>query len=245
MKNLIENKLKEIEYLCSWENLNVLPEVEEKPEDIWLLIKYDDHGDDFLVVGTRDGKLYQYALYENMKYSECYHYVRAPKLYKGLDYYANVSNAIFFELERLFQKSHMSFGYDLKLRDKTEAQRRFKQAIDYIVNMSETATEFFDYERKKVDIKCWLELNEIDTEDNLKILSETAFHNKEGKNRIVGIAGKTDITGREWLSGDDFKLVCVNNKELDPEKVTVEGEYDEWGVVSYGLPIKGFIPSKK
>lgn len=168
MKNLIENKLNEIEYLRGWKDLNVLPEVEEKLEDIWLLIKYDDHGDDFLVVGTRDGKLYQYALYENMKYSKYYHYVRAPKLYKELDDHANVSNAIFFELERLFKKSHMSFGYDLKLRDKTEAQRRFKQAIDYIVNMSETANAFFDYEREKVDIKNWLKLNEIDTEDNLK-----------------------------------------------------------------------------
>lgn len=79
----------------------------------------------------------------------------------------------------------------------------------------------------------------------LKILSETAFHNKEGKNKIVGIAGKKDITGTKWLGGDDFKLICVNNKELDPEKVMVSGEPDEWGVLSYGLPIKGFIPSKK
>lgn len=245
MKNVIADRLESVEFLRGWKSLNTLPDVEEKPEDIWLLIEYDDHGDDFLVVGTRDGKLYQYALYTNRKFSEFNHYVREPKLYKKLDDRAHVSNDIFFKFERLFQKSHMSFGYDLKLNDATEAQCRFMEAIHYISNLRETTDTIFDYDIRKDDIRFWLELNGIDTEENLKILSETKFHNKEGDHKVIGVAGKMDITGHEWLGGDGFQFVCVNNKEINPEKVVVLNGYDEWGVERYSIPIKSFRPSKK
>lgn len=245
MKNTILEKLEATKVLRGWKGLDVIPNVEEKPEDIWLLIKYDDHGDDFLVVGTRDGHLYNYALYVNRKYTDFYTYLRKPELFKQLDNYANVSNEIFFKFERLFRKSHMLFGYDLKCSVKSDAQRRFNEAIEYMTELAKTADSVFDWENKKPEIERWLQLNEIDTEDNLKKLKDTPFHNKIGENRVIGIAGKRDITGLEWISGDHFDFICVNNKELDPEKVIVEGEYDEWGVASYRLPIKGFIPSKK
>ena len=57
--------LNNVKVLEGWDGCNVEPRIEENPEEIWMLIKYSNHGDEYLVVGTRDGMMYEYGCYVN------------------------------------------------------------------------------------------------------------------------------------------------------------------------------------
>ena len=242
--NIIEETLKAVKVLKGWKGLDVLPNVEEKVEDIWMLIKYSDHGDDFLIVGTRDGKRYAYGLYKNLRYSERYGYLRKPELLKSLDSEAVVSNKIYFEFEHAFKKSHMSFNYDKKYGDKATAQWVFDREIDWISNLAENVDTVFDWNHKKDEILHWLVLNEIDTEENKQKLKDANFDNKIGQYKVIGIAGKTDISYADGVTVDDVDFIVVNKKKIDPKKVLRFDHSDEWGEDSWSLSFKGFRPSK-
>jgi hypothetical protein len=242
--NKTEEILKSIEVLNGWGDYNVKPDVDERIEDIWMIIKYDIHGDEYLLIGTRDGKKYLYGCYEHLKTACFYNYLREPKFFKAMDEHAEISNKIFFEFERAFKQSHMSFGYDRKYKDRAYAQRVFDNEIDYISNLIENCDKIIDYDNYKVDIKHWLELNGIDSNENLKKLSDTRFTNKIGDNKLVGIAGKIDASCYEYITVDDCDLICINGKTIDPNKIKKLCSTDEWGCDLYRINLKGFRQSK-
>lgn len=242
--SIMEETLNNVKVLKGWGGMNVLPEVEERPEDIWMLIKYSDHGDEFLVVGTRDGKVHEYACYVNRKYSEYGQYQRNVRLYKKIDGMSSVSNKIFFEFERGFKKSHMSFGYDRKCYSAEAAQYVFNREMEYISTLVAESDVIIDYDDSKRFIRRWLELNEIATEANLRKLEETKFHNKIGEYRVIGVAGKKEISGHNGIVVDDIEFICINGKKIDPDKILRYHGSDEWGCDSYYLSFKGFRPSR-
>lgn len=236
--------LNNVKVLEGWDGCNVEPRIEENPEEIWMLIKYSNHGDEYLVVGTRDGMIYEYGCYVNLKGYDWMTFVRKPVLYRKLDDRAVVSNTIFFELERVFKDSHMSFGYDKKYYDEKRAQWTFDHEMSNMMKMSSESEVFFDFEYCKEDILGWLILNNIATDENIKKLNKTTFHNKIGKNKVIGVSGKMDISKYKDLIVDDVEFIYINGKSVDPRKICAVYSTDEWGYDLRRLCLKGFRPSK-
>lgn len=69
-----------VKVLNGWANIKVLPEIEEKVEDISFMVEYRRHGDEYLIIGTRDGDVYEYGCYENLRFNFC-NYLRKPVLH--------------------------------------------------------------------------------------------------------------------------------------------------------------------
>ena len=105
IKEIIDN----VKVLYGWDGANVLPEIEENPEDISVVVKYCDHGDEFLVIKTREGKTYEYGCYENRPYGSLETFVRKPHLYKQFDECSAISNKIYFYLLQHFRYRSMSY----------------------------------------------------------------------------------------------------------------------------------------
>lgn len=240
----MEKALENCKVLKGWDGYDVKLDLEENPDDIWMAIKYSDHGDEYLIVGTKDRKVYKYGCFVNLKWYNYMSFIRKPVLYKELDEMGIVSNKIFFELERILQKSHMSFGYDKKYNTIEGAQWAFDHIIQYMTTMANESKAFFDYDNKKGRILVWMALNNIDNKDNIRMLNETAFHNKIGKNKVIGVSGKEDISNYENLIVDEAEFIYVNGKEIDPNKILTYYSSDEWGFDSMKLCLKGFRPSK-
>ena len=239
----IQAILESCKVLKGWGGCDVELRLDEVPKDIWMLIKYSDHGDEYLVVGTTDKKIFRYGCFANLKWYKYMEFIRKPELFRKLDDRGIVSNTIFFELENKLRKSPMSFGYDKKYSSKEYAQYVFDGVICFICRMADTADAFFDYEDRKGNILVWLELNGIANEDNIKKLNDTAFHNKR-KDKTIGISGKEDISTREVLVVDDVEFIYINDHLVKPDKVLTNCYTDEWGFDSKRLCLKGFRPSK-
>lgn len=75
MKEVLEG----VKVLEGWANIKVLPEIEEKIDDISFIVKYNLYGDEYLIIGTRDGHTYEYGCYANLKF-DSYNYLRNPVL---------------------------------------------------------------------------------------------------------------------------------------------------------------------
>lgn len=76
----MKEALEGVKVLNGWVNIKVLPEIEEKFEDILFAAEYRRHGDEYLIIGTRDGGVYEYGCYENLRFN-FYDYLRKPILH--------------------------------------------------------------------------------------------------------------------------------------------------------------------
>ncbi len=242
--NKFEEILKSVKVLRGWSNFNVIPKIDENIEDIWMMIKYQIHGDEYLLVGTRDGKKYIYGCYAHLNHADLYSYLRKPRLFKDMDERGEISNEIFFEFEHAFKRSHMSIAYDRKYKDRAYAQSVFDYEISYISRLIESCNRFIDYDSRKADIEYWLHLNGIDSNENLKKLHDTRFTNKIGDDKLVGIAGKIDASSYEGIICDDCELICVNGRLVDFNKIVQGHLHDDWGCDLYRINLKGFRQSK-
>ena len=243
---LAEKTLNEVPVLRGWRGMDVLTSVDENPKDIWMMVLYDYHGDDFLIVRTRDMKTYRYGCYANLKHSELYTYVREPKLYKKFDEHAVVSNKIYRRFNNAFCKGWGSIMYDKKYYDKTTAQLVYDDELRFISNLAATADVIFDYDIDKIDVRDWLMLNEICTKENIEKLNNAKFDSKTEINghRVIGVSGKEDISNLKELYVDGVSFIMVNDKYVDYQRVLYGKFYDDWGVESYCLNLNGFRPAK-
>lgn len=80
MKQTMKEVLEGVKVLKGWRNIEVLPEIEEKIDDISFIVEYSRYGDEYLVIGTRDGRTYEYGCYANLKF-EPHNYLRKPVLH--------------------------------------------------------------------------------------------------------------------------------------------------------------------
>lgn len=76
----IKEVLENVKVLEGWVDIKVLPEIEEKFEDILFVVEYRRYGDEYLIIGTRDGRVYEYGCYANLKF-DFYDYLRKPVLH--------------------------------------------------------------------------------------------------------------------------------------------------------------------
>lgn len=100
----MENILNEI-ILGNWGGIRLNAKIDEDLKDVKLMIKYSDHGDDFLIVKIKN-EVYEYGWWLNRKwepeYDELinsqrdYGFVRKPELFCAFDKRCNLSNEILF-----------------------------------------------------------------------------------------------------------------------------------------------------
>lgn len=77
----MREKLRELisEPLCAHGVGEVRANVEEDADDIVLAVCYEDHGDDFLYIRTKDGKEFKYGWYINRPFGDSKGFVRRPE----------------------------------------------------------------------------------------------------------------------------------------------------------------------
>lgn len=84
MKNTEEIKKILEEELEVWGHANIIPNVEEKIEDVIGIVKYELYGDQYLVIITNDG-CFEYGYYLNLKSTYWYKYHCLRQTEEGVD----------------------------------------------------------------------------------------------------------------------------------------------------------------
>lgn len=248
----MENIKNEI-ILGNYGGIRVNASIDEKLEDVKLMIKYSDHGDDFLIVKTEDG-IYEYGWYLNRRpypdYDELikqqYYkdwFIRMPELYYAFDKNCRLSNEIFWEIH-----SHKGFwGYNTKRfvgdfyepfkeESETYAQIKFDRFIEFMDEVSERGITYNKSEEKK-HLKNYLECNNILTEGNIKKLDAIKWSSRI--NGADGIAGKRTYDF-DRVDGDSISFIYYKGKFRDLNKVKMKHFDDSWGFEMFDLSLKQF-----
>lgn len=238
--------LEGVKEINAWGGIKLIPQIEEKAEDIWLLVTYEDHGDDFVVVGTKDGKCYEYGYWLNRNgfNPDWMNWVRRPITYKKEDEYAKLSNDIYHEFHYEFREKGLgNFDHLKKYNSTYDAQLTFNNFLNYMKAKMEGDTMYLRYgDSYKCELRMWLKLNDIDTADNLEALENTPFDTHV--NGFDGVAGKRCICPDIVLYADHFDKIIVNGKKLDRRKVSKPDHTDEWGETIYRMRLDRFHPTE-
>lgn len=214
--------------LSAWGGICVSSKIDERKEDVDKLAIYQDHGDDYLIVKTKDGNVYRYGYFRNLQYSPSF-YVREPVLFRKEDERSSISNKIFF----LIRGDH-GYGfidrmtYRITKDSKPTANYKFHSFIKSMDEIYKTGVMYHQDDDKKI-VKNYLKENDIDTEENLRLLDTIVFNTSYYG--IDGIAGKVEMGDFKWIIGDRLKYAFANGK-----RVWLIRHYhssDDWGCNSY------------
>lgn len=239
MKNTLDNLI-----LGNWGGIRLKAEIDEKLEDIDLVIKYNDHGDDFLVVRS-NGKYYEYGWWLNRndqpEYDEVINsqkdcgFVRKPKLFHKFDNRCEFSNECCWEFNRCFEDSYNYIkGY--KQHSTKDAQRRFDRFIEYMHRVVEPADVVYYKDDYKNNLKRYLEKHDILTEENIEKMENVKWNNQiDGAD---GIAGKREIVS--YISGDKIEFIFYKGKPLHWKKTKRKYSRDYFGFSTFSMSLDQF-----
>ena len=233
-------KLFEKEILNNWGGFKVLANVEETTDNANLAIQYDDHGDEFIFVRTKDGRIFEYGLYVTRKCEpdmselelSCYkdYFIRKPTMYYEWDNRSSLAYEIYSEVRcRIKERDTRFGGYSdnyKKEYSESYAKFNFEKIIEYM-NEQRAKGIRFDQNNRKSEIAEYLKINNIYTDENAKILKETKFDMLiDGAD---GIAGKRELTswGISTVHGDCISRIIINGKEKDPARISMKHYYDD------------------
>ena len=245
-----------IKPLNCWGDIIVSPDIQEDVNDIWLAIRYDDHGDDFWLIGKKDGSFYRYSYIINRtcEFVREDEWVRKPNLYKKEDERARVSNHLFFSFRERFEEKRNGYFSSYTGRPRIYsspasaqwAYEFFMEDLKTIIDGDIMVHEHHGgYGYNKDSLRQFLIANKIDTEENLKKLDEQPFDTR--MKGIDGSSGKVKW-GQEWhvLCCDNIQFIYINGKVQDVEKAPVyrSGWHDEWGCDSVCLNLNSYRPKQ-
>lgn len=240
----MENMFNEI-ILGNWGGIRLNANIDEELKDVNLAIQYNDHGDDFLLIRTKENT-YEYGWWLNRKnepeYDDLYNgkydwknrFVRRPELFHKVDDKCRLSNEIYRKFDDDFKKDYF---WNKNLNDNADmAQRKFDRFIRYMEQIEHRGVIYHadDYEQK---LMRYLEQHNISMKENNDKLKKVKWNNRI--NGSDGIAGKK-LYDDERLYGDSIKFIYYKGKEMDVSKVKKKFVIDEWGVETFGLSLKQF-----
>lgn len=229
--------------LGNYDKIKVRPEIEEKIEDIDLVIKYTDHGDEFLVVRS-NGKYYEYGWWQNRyghpdyadldkPWAENY-YIRKPKLYFKEDYRHALSNEL-CRRKDYYITGEQYYNCPRKEYSRETAQYNFSMYLKEMQRAIESGITYHEDDDKDVLVK-YLEVNDIKTEDNLNKLEEIKFSSRiDGAD---GIAGKREIGCA--ICGDTIDFIFYKGKSRHWRKTKRTYRHDRFGFSIFTLNMKQF-----
>lgn len=238
MEMSINEVLNKFQIVHSYHNLDVAAQIEEEAKDIGFFMSYRNHGDEFLVVVTRNGHVYVYALYANRTSFYPKTMVRFPALYRSIDNHemAQPSNEIFRIICNAFCEEY-SLVFNKKYPTIEVAQAVLEHTMREVRGILASTTAAVDYTKYIHDIEEWMKTNGIDTNDDYFKSLVHHLHNKSVYNGqlIVGIAGKKELKKDDFITADGINFVWRQGETLEPESLFSVGELsepDEWGFSS-------------
>lgn len=220
------------------------PMIEEADEDIDIAVKYYDHGDEFVVVRTLDGKCYEYGYYINRPGYDMYDvldstnwFIRNPERFFTGDS-SSVENDLFWRIRRVFCEGNW---YRPKIcYNKSSAQNQFNFFCEYDLKEAQASTARFDLNDHKSEIKAFLEANGIATEENLKTLENLKLDSR--KNGFDGVCAKKEHDG--YIYGDNLVWIYARGQMLDPKDVEIDYDQDDWCVETFSMDLSQFDQMK-
>lgn len=232
--------------LYAYGDICLKADIEESIDDIEIAVGYHNHGDHYIYVKTKEGATYDYGCFFNLKFEDNYEnineakYLRVPEMFSIYEDSKThiLSNELYFRFEELFQKSHMSFGFD-KIVSKEEAQYLFDSGIRTLESAFKTG-KYFNKDRYKKDFLYFLEKNGIDSEKNLEILDNAHFSSRI--NGYDGIAGKRVTSEKTRMYQDGFDFIIVNGKEIPFKNTIIIRDDDDEGFEYQMLDLRQFAP---
>jgi hypothetical protein len=215
--------------LHAWKDIVVKVVTDEDMDDMEWAVVTKDHGDEWLIVKTKDKKVYKYGCFANLKNADYIlnHLITKPVMYK--EDCANTSNDIYNRVySDFFQRTGGLYSdREIKLySSKKSAQFEFDYFIDWLNDTHETSKDRYDSRKSHIDeVKAFLEKNDIATPENVDKLNNAGWDSRiDG---VDGIAGKEDITEDGDIYFESLGDVYIVSKD-DLETVE-DNEPDEWG----------------
>ncbi len=229
--------------LHNWGGYDCNVELDENIKDISTFIKYDDHGDEFLVVGTKDGSWYEYGLFitrrdypDDPKEGDP-EFVKIPKIPHKLSDYTMVSNNIcrYEDWYLLDNRSH----FMKRLPNKEDAKRN----LHMFLYSASSATEKIINKKIKDQISRYfydfVAINELDVEEDY-------MKYKDELNEILSIESEPFYAGKrnlyDYICGDYIQWIWHNGEyiKIKKKKLGMKTYYDEWGSRSFDMPLSVF-----
>lgn len=235
--------MKEI-ILNNWGGIKVKAEIEERDEDIICIMKYSDHGDDFLVVKTKR-EVYRYGWFFNrerhypdydivISSKDDFGFITKPILFYKLDKFCYVSNEIF----RYFSRNICDYDYKpVQYNSEKYAQYEFERFIKFMEEKHKMGVVYFNDSNYKARLVLYLQENNILTEENIKKLDEIKWSHRS-EDQIDGLAGKQKWSNR--INGDDIEFIYHRGTKVELDKIKIKYDEDEWGVDTFSLSLNQF-----
>ena len=225
--------------LNNYGGIRVKADIDEKPEDIIAAIFYNDHGDDYLLIKTKEYAV-KYGWFCNRPLAPDYdqldvfdgYFIKRPKLNGIYDRYCHPSNQLISRLEEHI-KDRIGIGtMTQKCYSKSLAQLYFDSYINYAKTTFEAGAIYHLSEYPYIEtIERYLKENDIYTEDNLKKVTDCKKYFRI--DAVDGSAGK--ILSNYAILGDNIYWIYYKNqfinKKYKKHGITVKSceEHTEWG----------------
>ena len=217
-----------------------LVNIEEDFNDVLYAIKYEDHGDVFVIMYMKDDTIFAYGWWDDR-----YHfgdYIRDHVKFKK-EYDIAECNMLFKIIERMIDNFKQKIYYHLD-PSFDFYQKEFDEFISLLDKLYETGAEYsFDWE--KYSVIEFLKYNKLYNQENINKINNAHW---ESMNEPIGIAAKEDWTKHHsftcdsilsvWQDGewhdstyhekDEFHEYPIPYRQLP---YTEEGP-DEWGMYS-------------
>lgn len=240
MNNIFEGLV-----LRNYGGIVLKPAIDEKIEDVKLAIKYNDHGDDFLLIKT-ENETYKYGWWLNRPGYPSYddlneihnYFIRKPTLYFAYDNNSRLSNEICRYIDWHFT-TRSDFGDEIMKCSDHVAQCEIDSFIHYMNNDIATRGITYDWTNacSKNKILRFMDINGIMTDENVN-----AFNNIKWSSKIDGadgISGKMKYYG-DRLYGDSISFIYYLGKYRDPNKIKMKHQLDDWCEEVFDLSLKQF-----
>lgn len=232
------------ETLKNWDGIVVNAVTDEDICDIIAAVKYNDHGDEFLVVKTNNG-IYKYGWFLNRRgypdyddldkiHAEIFGFITKPVLRKKLDYRSETSNTIYWYCQNEFKDDHLNIGWTRKEANKEEARRkitRFKQLMEGWMN-GDTILHEEDYRGHLLQ---YMVVNDILEQEDMELLDSIQLASFDDYD---GTAGK--VKCGDIIIGDDIEYVLVRGHKLERYTCGRTRQRDVFGFDSFKLSLGQF-----
>ena len=218
--------------------------LEEDWNDIDLFIVYEDHGDEFLRIRTKDGSVYEYGYVGNRKriLDEGIYYTTQPELFCIEDKHSTLANKIFHQFNSdgswyttTYKKVFSDLGGVEKHENKMTAIRRLVIACNYLQD-AYSLKIFYNVEDYKRRCIQYIKENELD-EKYIEQMDKVKWTSK--RNGIDGYCGKLKYFDKDSILCENVNLIIHKNK-IKHNCTKREINFDEWGVSTYEINLKSF-----
>lgn len=232
---------------------NYLVNLEEKLDDILWMLHYEDHGDTFYIVYTKDDKIFAYGWWNDRYHFGSYirdHKLFAKKASGYEDPFKKKSSGISLTWDIRYTIEHYLDDHDVS---DWFYQERFNKIIENLIQAYDTGY-MYNWTKYKADISKFLVNHQLDTEKNLEALENAPWTSIQ-INGCIGIAAKEDQTNRAGIRCDSLLSVwdegSWHDTRYDDDDDCWEPEPhfyrnipygitdpDDWGMCSYIFSIQ-------